>query len=219
MGLWDNTAYIRCEDLDRVERALVELFGRERRDHVAMPGPRKPAQYDSMQYGKADENGLWGVALIPGGRGWTVIKTAPYELLCELPRGDDKPRFAGLTSALGVDGLQVNLYDGDSIVLLEASAGGEVAVSGFCSYGDDPEEWNGMPIGDRLTPEFGLIAVDPAVAAAIRDDFVEHAARRVQALLAGAEIDNRIQVNHLIPHHELFVRGARACFFRQTTVH
>ena len=219
MGLWDNTAFFHCDDLARIERALEETFAREKRVATPMPAPRKPGREDPMQYGGADDNPLWAVALLPGVGGWTVVKTAPFELLCETAPAARQPRLAALTQALDADGFQLNLYDGDSLVLLEASRRGEVGASGFCSQSDDPLEWNGLTIGERFEPEFHVIEVAPAVARAVGGAGVERATQTVHELLAGGMVDNRIQVSYLIPHHELLAEGARACFFRAETVH
>lgn len=218
MGLWDNTAYLKCDDLDLIERALAELFELERRQPVPMPPARKPARHDPMQYQGADENELWAVALVPGAGGWTILKTAPFELLCERARGMNQPRLAGLTAALGVDGFQLNLYDGDSIVVLEATSNGEIALSGFCSQSEDPSEWHDMRI-EQVEAGIRMISVDESVAAALEEGFAERAALRVQSLLAGGEVSNSIQVSYLIPHHELLLANARACFFRVVTTH
>lgn len=147
---WDNTAYIHCSDLDVIEHSLVTLFGREGYYPVPKPSPRTPAQSDSMQHSNANLNYLWAVAFLPGAKGWSVIKTAPFELLCELALGTTRPRLAYVASEIGCNAMQINLYDGTSVVLLEADSSGCIAISGMLDMADDdPFVWHDEQIPDE----------------------------------------------------------------------
>ena len=82
MGLWDNTAYVATGELDAVERALVEIFAADGRMPIFDPGD-DPMRRDAMKYGNGETSRFWAVALFAGAPGWSVIKTAPFEILCE----------------------------------------------------------------------------------------------------------------------------------------
>src|SRR5687768_16493277 len=98
MGSWDNTAYVKESSLARIAAALDGLFAAEGYARVPKPEARKPDPMDRMQYGAGRDNPLWAVALIPGA-GWTVVKTAPLDLLVEQVGG--RFRLAALAAALG----------------------------------------------------------------------------------------------------------------------
>ena len=51
-----------------------------------------------MQYGLGDEVQRWGVAGFQGSPGWTVLRTAPFELLMQ----GHPPLLARLAARLGV---------------------------------------------------------------------------------------------------------------------
>ena len=217
MGEWDNTAYLRTGDLATVERALTDLFAAEGYDPVRRPPRRQSERYDSMQYGDAAGNRRWALALFPGAPGWSVVKTAPFELLCEPVAAGQNPRLAALAVALGCDALQLNLYDGDSVVLLESAADGRVGVSGFRGAADDPLDFHGLRIAPkRLQAGFHLVRVPAELAAAVRAGPVE-AWQAAAVTLGGpsaAECDNGVQVERLIPCQPIAEPG-RALYFER----
>jgi hypothetical protein len=218
LGEWNNTAYLHTGALDRVADALATLFRAEGMRLVPRPPERTPSQYDPMQYGGAGENDLWAMALVPGSEGWTALLTAPLELLCESSATLHRPRLAGLTELLGCDGLQLNLYDSDSLVLLEASPEGAFEVSGFKGMDDDPFVWHGLPIPEKkLQCGFRMIEIPGNPLGPFADN-CDAAASKVARLLAGdcaAHCDNLVQVTKLIPHHDLGIAGARELYFRK----
>src|ERR1700747_1310135 len=104
MGKWENTTYIEQGDAQRVAGAIIALLREEGMQQVARPAPRQPERFDAMQYAGAMENNLWGVAVFPGSAGWTVIKTAPLELLGERVPGTSRMRMVELAGRLGAAG-------------------------------------------------------------------------------------------------------------------
>jgi hypothetical protein len=60
-----------------------------------------------MQYGLGDEVQRWGVAGFQGAPGWTVLRTAPFELLMQ----GAPPLLARLATRMDVPAFQYNLYD------------------------------------------------------------------------------------------------------------
>lgn len=196
MSARDNTAYIKESSVARIEKALDTLLGGEGYVRVPKPPPRKPAKDDPMLGRGGAASPLWALALIPGGE-WTAIKTAPLELLCEPAAG--KLRLGALAAALGAPAFQLNLYENDGLLLLEAAPSGEVAVSGS----------DGRATGDP--PAFRLIEVPPAVADVVKAGQAIAAAFSTQSQLVfgfawdgdeSSAIDNNIQTNLLVPHEE-----------------
>lgn len=218
MGEWSNTAYVACDDLDAVARALSTVLAREGIEICPAPAPRVPAQWDPMQYGQAADNDLWAVALVPGAAGWTVLKTAPFELLCERRAGALRSRLSELSRALSARALQLNLYDGTGLVLWEASADGSQAVSGFSTISDDPLEVHGELIPmERVEVGFYLEPAPRELGHPIDADPVATVIRIAAALggPAGGYWQNDVQVAALIPHRDPGDDAARVLYFRR----
>src|SRR5689334_20141178 len=136
MGYWENTTYLRHGQASAVADAIAALLAREGMQRVARPSQRAPGQLDPMQYGRALQNNLWGVAVIPGkgapgNSAWSIVKTAPLELLGERAAGADRMRLMALAERLGVYGFQINVYDGSEAVLVETDGQGRCLLSGF----------------------------------------------------------------------------------------
>jgi hypothetical protein len=145
MGTWLNVAFVQTDDVARVEAVLRELVvgcGRT----LVTPLPRQPEKYDPMQYGKRDEVPRWAIAGFAGAPGWTVVRTAPLELLLL----GDRPLLAELAKRVGAAAFQYNVYDGDTHVLWEATSDGTL-----------------LPPDPPL--RFRTIDVDPVAAAAPRE--------------------------------------------------
>jgi hypothetical protein len=168
MGSWRNVAFVRSGDLERVKQELIALvIGRRR--HLVKPARRIPAGYDSMQYGKGDEVWRWGVAGFHGAPGWTVVRTAPWELLLQ----GDRPLLVELAARLKVPAFQYNLYDSTSQFLFEVDRDGRVEKSGFVSGSDPFRYWGGNPPEDRCHVRFH--AIDGVAAAAWAEEAMPQA--------------------------------------------
>jgi hypothetical protein len=126
---------------------------------LTIPKPRTPELYDRMQYGLGDEVQRWGLAGFHGAPGWTVLRTAPFELLMQ----GTPPLLARLSSRLGVPAFQYNIYDSTPEFLMEVDAGGHVERSGFVGQ-EITRYWNSEPPMDRLETRFRII--DPSEVAA-----------------------------------------------------
>ena len=209
MGTWDNTAYLKESSLEKITSALDALFAAEGRRRVEKPPSRRAGTEEPMQYEGGAKNPLWAVALIPGVDGWTAVKTAPLELLCERPGG--KSRLAALAKALGAPAFQLNLYDSESLVLVEAAPDGKSMVSGFVGHADDdPTLYQGETIAETEA-QFRLLQVPAELSAAMASDDPIAAAFTAHSRLVFGEawdgdeassVDNRVQVNVLIPHED-----------------
>jgi hypothetical protein len=152
MGTWLNVAFIQCADITQVERELSRLLVEGGR-RLTTSKPRTPELYDRMQYGLGDEVPHWGLAGFHGSPGWTVLRTAPFELLMQ----GTPPLLARLSSRLGMPAFQYNIYDTTSAFLMEVDAGGRVELSGLVGH-DVTRYWNSEPPMERMTTQFRIIA-------------------------------------------------------------
>lgn len=163
MGEWQNVAFARGT-IRAVRDALVSVFAEDGRALVKAPAPRKVPRSDPMQYSDGDGAPLWGVAIAPGKDGWAIVKTAPFEILCE-KKGALMTRLA---KKLRGEAFQLNLYDGVGLALLEADAKGKLRATGFSMSGDDPMSWNGFKMTEaQCTAKFGTVRVPPGVGKAM----------------------------------------------------
>ena len=99
MGYWTNTTYINHGDPGAVAGCLIQLFEAEGMRQVPRPPERERVWYEPMQYATSARNNLWGVAAFPGADGWTVIKSAPLELMAERPARAGRMRLVELVIA------------------------------------------------------------------------------------------------------------------------
>ncbi|MCX5745735.1 MAG: hypothetical protein NT062_24940, partial [Proteobacteria bacterium] len=181
---------------------------------IPAPPPRAVPPLDRMRQASGTGSELWAVALAPGAPGWCVLQTAPLELLCE-PSVAGPPRIAALSRALATEAFQLNCYDSVALLLLEASAAGDSAVSGFCL--DDPAQYRKrMPRTiEEATPHFSLIHAPLEL-----PKHAEAAWLHTLASLGGpaaALFDNTAAFEHLLPHHPL-PAPARSLYFRRADV-
>jgi len=208
MGYWTNTTYLNHPRHEAVAAELARLIEVEGRRRVARPPERIPERYDPMQYKGAEENALWGIAVFPGTGGWSVIKTAPLELLGERAKGKQRMRLAELCSALGCAGFQYNVYDSSAAVLVEVDSAGTVLVSGI-PYGieDEPDRitFHGEPwdVLERFEVRFEILPLEAG------PDFDAMAERLAQELGGpnSAFCDNLTSVVTLKRHLPLAAAG------------
>ena len=215
MGYWTNTTYLNCPDPEEVAAELVRLLEAEGRRRIDRPPARVPDQYDPMQYKSADENAVWGIAVFPGVSGWSVIKTAPLELLGERARGKRQMRLAELSSMLGCAGFQYNVYDSSGAVLVEVDSAGAVLLSGIPYDGqDEPDQitFHGEPwnVLERFDLRFEILPLEA-------DPDFEQMARRLARELGGANTefcDNLTSVVTLQRHLPLQAAGGIELYFQ-----
>jgi hypothetical protein len=225
MGYWENTAYIAHGVVDDVADALAKLLAREGRQIVPRPPRRKPAANDSLQYEGGPENPRWAIAVFPGAPGWTVVKTAPFELLAETPPDGRTMRFVDLCQLVGASGFQLHVYDSTGAVLVETDGRGKLALSGAAveSAHDDPFSFHGHQLAEeRFALRFDLVPLAREIAACRRFGHVDHDAfaERMARVCGGANAahcDNLTIVGTLIPHGPLAIPGGRDLYFDRLT--
>lgn len=214
VGEWGNTAFVRAP-VEVVRAALGDVVAGEGRVVVPAPAPRRPKRVDDMQYGDGASCALWGVGVLPGEGGWSMVQTAPLELLAETPEGSDAPRLAALARRLETDAVMLCMYDGVGLVLLEADAKGRIAVSGIGDPSRDPTRWQGRRIR-KHEPRFTLADVPAEAKTAIGHRSTPRAFEAVADALGGDNAryaGNEIAVPFLVPHQPIEVAGAAVVYF------
>jgi hypothetical protein len=187
MGTWLNVAFIQSADTQRVEKELASLLT-ERGRQLTTPKQRTPKSSDPMQYGIGDEVQRWGVAGFQGTPGWTVLRTAPFELLMQ----GKPPLLARLAARMRVPAFQYNIYDSTSNFLMEVDEEGHVELSGFVGQ-DVTRYWGGEPPEDRLHVRFHTI--DPS-AVALWAEAVMPEARVEGRLPTARRVQQRADLQH-----------------------
>lgn len=210
MGYWENTTYVNHGSALEVVEAMTALFAREGMQPFE-PALRARRGIEPMQYEGPLDLDVWGVAAFPGAAGWTVVKTAPLELLAARREGADRMRLAELCGALGARAVQHNVYDSTDRVVARVSRRGRVSVRGS-HYGGVPCTWHGETLG---TLQFLLRVSADLVTRRLGDDH----ARTLAARLGGANAascENHVSVVTLVQHEPLAIPGGVARYFRWT---
>ncbi|QRK10798.1 hypothetical protein JQX13_12430 [Archangium violaceum] len=117
MGEWGQATFFRTNDLDALERAIRDLCSEE--GLVAAPYVRREREtWDRMQYGTGATSDRWALALGASRGGWSVVKTAPLDLLAK-PGPSGEHRLGIIARALRCDALHVSLQDGTAMVMAQ----------------------------------------------------------------------------------------------------
>ncbi|WP_148282256.1 hypothetical protein [Corallococcus coralloides] len=163
MGEWGQVTLFRTEDLDALGRVIRDICLAE--GLVAVPYVRRKREtWDRMQYGTGATSDRWALALGAGLGGWSVVKTAPLELLAE-PGASGENRLGLIARRLGCEALHVSLYDVTAMVIAQAVPTGEVALSG---YSMDGASFHGVEIEEhRLEPRIEGPGIPPSVQEAL----------------------------------------------------
>jgi len=217
MGYWVNTTYINHGDVAAVSEALTAIFHKEGMIAIPPPAQRAARAGEPMQYDRAMNNDLWGVAVFPGAESWTVIQTAPLELLAEQSPTTSQMRLADLCVALSASAIQLNVYDSTGNVLVEVSPAGRIAISGFNMEGDaeDPFEWNGQRLSeDLLEAQFQLHPFQHLIEDAMLGDDKAEALRQAFGGANARYCDNIVSVKTLIRHEPFDAPGGSALYFK-----
>lgn len=133
MGEWGYATFFHTDDLDAVESAIARVCEASGMRGVEYK-PRKREQWDAMQYGTGASSDRWSLAVGAGRRGWSIVRSAPFELLAE-PTESGEHRLGLVARALGCEALHVSLYDSVAMIVAQASARGEVVLSGYTMEG------------------------------------------------------------------------------------
>ncbi len=126
MGEWIDTAWVKAP-VDAVVEGLVGVIAATGRAQIPMPAPRTREHMNPMQH-DADAH-RWAIAVRAGAPGWSIIKTAPMDLLALPEIG--APRLAWLCAHLKAHGLHHSVMDGSADRLVECDAAGRVSRWGM----------------------------------------------------------------------------------------
>ena len=217
MGYWANTTYVNHGSVSEIAAALVGVCEAEGMELMPAPPERERLLVEPMQYDTALRNDLWGIAIFPGAASWTVIQTAPLELLAERAAGAAQMRLADLCRRLRAPALQINVYDSTGEILVEVSDEGQVSLSGcnMQSGAADPFDWCGERLSEDLfEAQFQLHPFQHLLADA---ELGEDKARAI-SLALGAQnstfCDNLVSVDTLICHKPFTASGGVTLYLR-----
>lgn len=232
MGSWNNTAFVRAEDIDSVFVALEYIFARD--GYCRSIGQLSLSESDrySMQYGNDRDSRVWGVAAFRCNLGWALLKTAPFELLVRSHSLCTAPRLSLLAMLTERYAFQVSVGDSSFLSLLECTPSGasyrQGETYGTAALVDDfyasqdseipvvPSQehrflLNDSPLQFILSAEMvrhGVLEGDPI-------DEIETIGRRLSDLPL-EQWDNRIQAEYLIPQIDIPQAGWKVAYFERT---
>ena len=129
------TYYIRCNNLDLIEKALISIFEQESCLRIALTNLSVDIE-ELLRNRWLLCNELWVIALFVGSLGWTIVKILPDELLCRRARDVNRPRLSELAMHIGSDAFYIGCNEVEAI-LMETDAKGSIFISGSV---DNPEE-------------------------------------------------------------------------------
>jgi hypothetical protein len=207
MGEWGQVTFFRTDDLDALERVISDLCLEE--GLLAVPYVRRKREtWDKMQYGTGATSDRWAIALGAGRGGWSVVKTAPLELLAE-PGGTGEHRLGIIARVLQCEALHMSLYDSTAMVIAQAAPTGEVVLSGYTL---DGLIFHGVEIDEeRIKPRIEGGLVPRSVHAALErfpsdgfDELLEQLADRrwaevSLALIEGIEVPSARVLSFMRP--------------------
>lgn len=225
MGSRNYNIYIRSSELDTVDRGLTAIFQREGYHRIPKPAPHIIENYRRLYYYiQSHEDPRWdslrAASIFPSGGGWMMMQTHPSDILYARVAGSQRPRLADLAVELGCDVFQLNLYDSDTLILLEANADGEIAFSGFGLA--TPEELEALIPKEQKKERFYLLQVPPEIELIMEDEetYIVDKVEAIAAMLCGFSFEYyEDNMGDLVfnPNGELEAPGARALYFQRDT--
>lgn len=235
MAKWDNTVFFKTKDVQLLSLAIQKSFSLDNYELCEVTPVISDSDAYQMRYGKSHESRIWACALIPTDREWTIIKTSPFEVLCEYPRGYLHPRLELLSCMMRSPAIQVNVYDDVCFYTLETSEDGACSLGGMLddldllyqleegAFDSIRSEWKSQKIGISrnlhktfvLTPELNDLLIhipDP--------EFAD--SETLGEALTGRPYDdwsNSIQIEHLITGRDLEIADSRVVYFARQNSH
>lgn len=157
------TTCIRNDNLVAVRQAVINLFEKEGGSRI----DKLPSSADEINTQKP-----WIVGIFPALQGWTIIKTWSAELLCSRTIDDSRLRLSALAMKLKCDAFYLSVYGGtygNSGILLEASATGEIYIAGSCNPDVTIRSFYEQPINEPDSiDKFSLLNVPESFQAAMQ---------------------------------------------------
>jgi hypothetical protein len=168
---WNYTSCIHADKLNVIEQEVKRLLEQEEGCHHIPQPPQPTSSSEQMRiYPEDTVRALWIVGLFSGKSGWTIVKTWPYELLCQRAKGASRPRLSNLAIQLGCDAFHIRVSTAVNI-LLEADATGRTFISGWSGF-EGPDRCNKF-YDEQITqsggiPQFYLLQVPEPMQAAMQ---------------------------------------------------
>lgn len=187
----DNfTTCIRSNNINTIEQKLTRLLEAEGCCRLnELPQIRDSSQVPHIW--ESDCSLI--INLYSSQSGWTIVKTAPQEFLCQRAKGDNRTRLSALAILLGCDAFYLGMYSSYIGILLEADASGRIFVSGGSDIGTSGERfWEEQinAVGDlKDIAQFSILEVPELLQAAMR------ANENSELLAKEAEVDRLIEEN------------------------
>lgn len=219
MGYWVNTTYINHPSVSAVVETLVRAFAAEGMERVELPERRREA-YDPMQYLPALSNDIWAVAVFPGAADWTVLQTAPLELLAEHVVASGERRIVAICKALQCSALMVNVYDSTGIILAECDSSGGQSLCGYNLQAGEADPYReymatlteeSLRLQLRTHAWLGITFDEHELGEDVADKFAQRCAGA-----SAMHCDNLVSVDTLICRKPLNIPGGEALYFKWT---
>lgn len=185
-GYWNSTHYICCHKLDAIELALTRIFEQEGCRRVPLPVQAMSDQ-ELQDHPYMILWDLWTVGLFVGNLGWTIIQTAPAEILCRRARGAVRSRLSELAMQTGCDAFHLGVYRTDYGILLEADAQGRIYITGNIDAERKDRFYEEQINKQRDRVSFSLLALPEEVIATTRLTISEAEKQRIAQLEARIE--------------------------------
>jgi hypothetical protein len=167
---WNYTDCIRSDNLDAIELAIIHLLEEEGYGYLPdAPQPLPPKFLKKFAYPWQTVPNLAIVGLFVGAKGWTIVKTAPMELLCRRVRDTTHLRLSALAIQLGCDAFHYSAYSGFEGIILEADANGRTFISGWAENYLPKGKFYGEPSRDENL-QFHLLNVSEEMQAAAKEE-------------------------------------------------
>jgi hypothetical protein len=133
------TTCINTNDLNKIEKTIVEIFKGEGYNHIPkppLPQNKEPLIEILLSSPWEMRFDLWVIGLMAGNHNWTILKTSVPELFCRHLRNTNCLRLSELAQKLECNAFYHSVVDRDWGVLLEADAIGKTFASGYLDCED-----------------------------------------------------------------------------------
>lgn len=171
---------INCQDQSLIETALTEILEKEGFTRLSsLPNniSLNEIQTQSREIRRRLIRELWLIGLFPGASNWTIIKTAPQEIMCrrDSRNNNSKPKLSELAVKIGYKAFHWSVYYDNYGILLETNENGNTVVSGYHPITRESEKYlfYQEPINYSEAWKFQLIDIPKAVKEAIRPNTKE----------------------------------------------
>ncbi|MDF5722763.1 MAG: hypothetical protein PUP91_20255 [Rhizonema sp. PD37] len=134
------TSCIRSGNLAAIEQGITRLLEQEAGCHRLTELPQLMIDVEQLRRRPPClPSNLWLFGLFGGTNGWTIVKSWPYELLCQRATGVSRPWLSALAIQLRCDAFHLRASRSFDGVLLEADATGRTFISGCIGSKEAPE--------------------------------------------------------------------------------